>query len=356
MKTYLVSDSPTLRAYSDATLDALRAEAGLCNAPSPIRAAEDSPRNGGCGMEDAGWRPLARADILAGAAADADAIFSSWGMPALTPDEIAAHLPRLRALFYAAGSVQEFARPFLARGVRVWSAWRENAVPVAEVAVSQILLANKGFFQACRRNRSKDARLPCHRYFTAFPGNFDCRIGLLGCGGIGRLVAGALRAHRVEVLVFDPFLPDEDAAALGVRKASLDEIFATCQTISNHLANNARTRGMLGYALFSKMLPNATFLNTGRGAQVVEADLVRALSEAPDRTAVLDVTWPEPPEEGSPFYGLPNVFLTPHLAGSSGNEVRRMGEAMLEEFRAWRDNPAASSRREVRAAMLETMA
>ena len=312
--------------------------------------------NAQCGERDAQCRPLTREEVLAGAAADADVIFSSWGMPAFTSDEIAAHLPRVRALFYAAGSVQGFARPFLERGVRVYSAWRENAVPVSEVAVSQILLANKGFFQVCRRNRSKDAHRLCHGYFSTFPGNFDCRVGLLGCGGIGRLVAEALRAHRVEVLVFDPFLPDDAAAALGVRKASLDEIFSTCQTISNHLANNARTQGMLGYALFSQMLPNATFLNTGRGAQVVEADLVRSLEEAPDRTAVLDVTWPEPPENGSPLYSLPNVFLTPHLAGSSGNEVRRMGEAMLEEFRGWVKNPAAPSCREVKPEMLETMA
>lgn len=333
MKTFLVTNNPPLRAFSQTTLAALSDEAGL--------AAND---------------PLSKADILSGTACDAEAIFSSWGMPELSADEIAAHLPRLRALFYAAGSVQAFARPFLERGIRVYSAWRENAVPVAEVAVSQILLANKGFFQACRRNRSKDAHLPSHRYFSSFPGNFDCRVGLLGCGSIGRLVAEALRAHRLEVLVFDPFLPEDAAAALGGRKASLEEVFSTCQTISNHLANNAQTVGMLDSALFSKMLPNATFINTGRGAQVVEADLIRALAEAPDRSAVLDVTWPEPPEDGSPLYSLPNVFLTPHLAGSSGLEVRRMGEAMLEEFRVWRDNPSAPSRREVTLKMLETMA
>jgi phosphoglycerate dehydrogenase-like enzyme len=333
MKTFLVSNTPPLRAFSQATLADLRDEAGL--------------------LQNA---PLSKADILAGAAADSEAIFSSWGMPEFSAEEIAAHLPRLRAIFYAAGTVQFFARPFLERGIRVYSAWRENAVPVAEVAVSQILLANKGFFQACRRNRSKDAHLISHRYFSSFPGNFDCRVGLLGCGSIGRLVAEALRAHQLEVLVFDPFLPEESAATLGIRKASLEEIFSTCQTISNHLANNAQTIGMLDYALFSRMLPNATFINTGRGAQVVEADLIRALREAPDRTAVLDVTFPEPPEDGSPLYSLPNVFLTPHLAGSSGQEVWRMGEAMLEEFRTWRDNPSAPSRREVTLKMLETMA
>jgi phosphoglycerate dehydrogenase-like enzyme len=334
MKSILVSESRQLRAYSDATLASLRSEAGLSLRPLPFT----------------------RAEILAGEAADAEAAFSSWGMPALTADEIAEHLPRLTALFYAAGSVQSFARPFLERGIRVYSAWRENAVPVAEVAVSQILLANKGFFQACRRFRSRDAHAGASQYFSTFPGNFDCRVGLLGCGGVGSLVARALRAHRLEVLVFDPFLPDAAAAALGVRKAPLEEIFHTCQTISNHLANNAQTTGMLGYALFSAMPCNATFINTGRGAQVVEADLARALEEAPARTAVLDVTWPEPPEVGSPLFSLPNVFLTPHFAGSSGNEVCRMGEAMLDEFRAWRENHSAPSSREVSLEMLETMA
>ena len=88
---------------------------------------------------------------------------------------------------------------------------------------------------------------------------------------------------------------------------------------------------MLDYALFSRMPRNATFLNTGRGAQVVEADLVRALREAPDRTAVLDVTFPEPPAADSPLNALPNVFLTPHIAGSKGREVERMGAYMAEE-------------------------
>lgn len=340
MKSYISVEGVPLRAYSDATIASLVAEAGLDVAQrDPIVP-----------------RVLTRSDLLSGAASDADAIFSSWGMPALSSDEIAEHLPRLRVVFYAAGTVQYFARPFLERGIRVYSAWRENAVPVSEVAVSQILLANKGFFQACRITRSRAARAEAFRVFSNFPGNFDCRVGILGCGGIGSLVAGALRAHRLEVLVFDPFLPDSAAAALGVCKTSLDEIFSTCQTISNHLANNAETQGILGYALFSKMLPNATFINTGRGAQVVEADLIRALTEEPGRSAVLDVTWPEPPEENSPFFTLPNVFLTPHFAGSSGNEVRRMGEAMLEEFRAWSRDPSAQSRRAVSPAMLATMA
>ena len=81
------------------------------------------------------------------------------------------------------------------------------------------------------------------------------------------------------------------------------------------------------------MKPHAAFLHTGRGAQVVEADLIEALRAVPTRVAVLDVTWPEPPEEGSLLYTLPNVFLTPHIAGSIGGEVRRMADLVIGDFK-----------------------
>ena len=76
--------------------------------------------------------------------------FATWGMPALTKEEIARFLPRLKVVFYAAGTVQYFARPFLESGVRVFSAWAANAVPVAEYAFAQISLAAKGYFQAAK--------------------------------------------------------------------------------------------------------------------------------------------------------------------------------------------------------------
>lgn len=89
---------------------------------------------------------------------------------------------------------------------------------------------------------------------------------------------------------------------------------------------------MLNKELFKKFLPNATFLNTGRGAQVVESDLVEVLEKRSDVTAILDVTEPEPPIEGHEFYSLPNCILTPHIAGSKGKEVNRMAEYMEEEY------------------------
>jgi len=102
------------------------------------------------------------------------------------------------------------------------------------------------------------------------------------------------------------------------------------------------------------MKKNATFINTGRGAQVVEKDLISALKEEPDRTAVLDVTFPEPPMPDSPFYTMKNVFLTPHIAGSAGDECMRMGDYMVDE--ANRYLKGEPFKYEVTLKMLETMA
>ncbi|MBQ9083481.1 MAG: hydroxyacid dehydrogenase [Clostridia bacterium] len=308
---------------------------------------------------EAGLDPhiYSKADILADPtlSADADYLFSTWGMPKFTEDEIARCFPRLKAVFYAAGTVQAFARPFLNRSIRVFSAWAANAVPVAEYTVAQILLANTGYFQACARfsqGAAHHRNAQCHA--ATFPGNYGCKVGLIGVGMIGSMVAERLKDYRLEVLVHDPFLSDARAEALGVRKVPLEVLFAECQTISNHLANNPQTVGMLNASCFDRMKPNAVFLNTGRGAQVVEDDLCRALTAYPERTAVLDVTFPEPPADGSPLYALPNVFLTPHIAGSKGDEVHRMSEYMLEQFR--NITACRPVRWEVTLPMLETMA
>ena len=333
MKSILMGGGKLFSVYTPQSIEALKITAGLD--PTPVT----------------------REDLLSfpGKYHDVECIFSTWGMPKLTEEEIRTHLPSLRAVFYAAGSVQAFAREHFANGVRVFSAWSSNAVPVAEYTVAQILLANKGFFQSCRIMDGGNHKA-AKSYFYRMPGNYGARIGIIGAGMIGKMVLQRLRDYKLETVTYDPFLSEEKAAELGTQKVSLEELFATSQTISNHVANLPATVGMLHYGLFSRMSETATFINTGRGAQVVEADLIRALQEYPTRTAVLDVTLPEPPEANSPFYTLPNVFLTPHIAGSAGDEVARMGEQMVDTFAAWLAKGEEKLDCEVTLPMLETMA
>jgi phosphoglycerate dehydrogenase-like enzyme len=260
-------------------------------------------------------------------------LFSTWGMNEELA-RLAAGLPNLKAFFYAAGSVRSFARPLLDKGVVVVSAWAANAVPVSQFALAQILLSLKGYF----RNVRESAR-PVHRgrlLETDAPGVMGETVALLGCGRVGKAVAELLRPFELRMLAYDPYLTDGDAAVLGVSPASLQECFANAYVISNHLPDLPATRGLLGRALFSSMRPGATFINTGRGATVDEAALASVLAARPDLTALLDVTDPEPAPADSPWHSLENARLSSHIAGSNGNEVVRMADYCLEEFRAWR--------------------
>jgi phosphoglycerate dehydrogenase-like enzyme len=263
---------------------------------------------------------------------DLEVIFSTWGMPALEPEQIEA-LPRLRAIFYAAGTVQYFARPFLERGVQVSSAWAANGVPVAQFALAQILLALKGYFHAERAGRAPATREDYHNQHW---GAFEATVSILGAGMIGNMVIDLLRPHNLTVLVFDPFLAEEEARRLGVQKVGLAEAFERGMVVSNHIADLPETRGLITRDLFEKLPEWATFINTGRGATLDEEGLLDVMAARPDLTALLDVTFPEPPLPESRIYPLENVVLTPHIAGSSGHEVVRMADYMIEEYRRFR--------------------
>lgn len=281
-----------------------------------------------------------------------DYIFSTWGMLPLTKEQITEYFPNLKSVFYAAGTVQYFARPFLELGISVHSAWRANGVPVSEVTVSQIILANKGFFR--RRVHSRE-EWNNHDPHYIYPGNYGTKIGLLGAGMIGSRVIELLRPYNFEVLVYDPFLADERAEALGVKKASLEKIFETCHVISNHIANLPETQGIISRDLLSRMQDNAVFINTGRAAQVDMQALIDEMKAKPNRLALLDVTDPEePPRAESELYTIDNIFLTPHIAGSIGYETYRMADFMYEEYSAVRAGKAPQHT--VTLAMLETMA
>ena len=281
-------------------------------------------------------------------------VFSTWGMPVYDEAAIRKLFPDLKYIFYGAGTVQYFARPFLNAGVRIFSAWAANAIPVAEYTVAQIILGNKGFFQSHRRYRSNGFDV-ARDYSSSFPGNYMDTIGLLGAGMIGRYVIKLLKQYDLSVKVFDPFLSPEEALSLGVEKTGLEDIFSSCGIISNHIANNDKTAGMIGYKLFSLMKDNAVFINTGRGRQLIMEDLLKAMAEKPDRTALLDVTDPvEPLPKDHPAWEAPNVYLTPHIAGSMSQEISRMGEFMIEESQ--RISTGKKPLYEVTVEMLETMA
>ncbi len=284
--------------------------------------------------------------------ADCEIAFATWGMLKFTKDEIKEYMPKLKAVFYSAGTVQYFARPFLESGIKVFSAFAANALPVAEYTFAQICLASKGYFQAAKYYRTL---LPRSFVFAnSSPGNFRCKVGLVGLGAIGQAVAKRLMELSVEVYAYDPFVSKEKAAELGVTLIGLEELFSECDVISNHLANKPELKNVFNRKLFSKMKKHSTFINTGRGAQVSEYSLALSLILHPSRTFVADVIKSEYFPYISPLFWCPNAILTPHIAGSTGNEPQRMAYYMIEEME--RFNKGDETKYEITLEALEKMA
>ncbi len=260
--------------------------------------------------------------------ADVEMIFSGWGMAELTEDFLAA-APNLAVVFYGAGSIRYFATDAAwDRGIVITSAYAANAVPVSEYTLAQILLSLKRTWYYARRIREEQRWGPKDRV----PGAFESTVGLISLGKVGRLVAERLQTFDLNVLAYDPYVSPEDAASLGVELVELDRLFKLSDVVSLHAPKLPETLGMITGAHLDAMKEDATFINTARGAIVREAEMIEVLKTRPDLYAILDVTDPEPPLPDSPLYSLPNVVLTPHIAGSMGQECRRMGQTMVEEL------------------------
>ena len=274
-----------------------------------------------------GAAPLPPApDVLA----EVQLLFGGWGTPALT-SALLDQMPRLEAVFHGAGSIRAVAtEAFWERKITITSSYAANAVPVAEFAEAQIILALKRAWSLAAAFRATG-----RQSHEGIAGAYGSTVGLVSLGMIGQLLARRLQSHDLRVLAYDPFFTQAQADALGlqVRLCSLEQLFAESGVVSLHTPSLPSTRGLITGQLLASLKPHATFINTSRGAVVDESGLIEVLQQRPDLMALLDVTDPEPPVSGSPLYTLPNVFLTPHIAGSLAGECARMGDLAIEECR-----------------------
>ncbi|MGH3144251.1 MAG: NAD(P)-dependent oxidoreductase [Rubrobacter sp.] len=159
--------------------------------------------------------------------------------------------------------------------------------------------------------------------------------GASDAGATGRMLRERLEPFDVRVAAYDPYVTEEEAASLGVELVTLDRLFREADVVTLHAPLLRETEGLIRVSNLASMKRGATLVNTSRGAVVREAEMVSVLEDRPDLWAVLDVTDPEPPEAASPLYDLPNAVLTPHVAGSQGDECRRMGRLVVGELRRY---------------------
>ncbi|MEU2431591.1 hydroxyacid dehydrogenase [Streptomyces sp. NPDC007861] len=262
------------------------------------------------------------------ALSETEILVTAWGCPPIGAAVLDA-APRLRAVVHAAGSIKRHVGDeVFTRGIAVSSAAEANARPVAEYTVAMCVLAAKRAFSLARSYALGERT---HDYSAEKAPSLDgATTGVIGASRTGRQVIGMLAAHRTRILVHDPFLSADGARELGVESVGLDELCLRSDVITVHAPETPETRHMIDDRRMSLMADGAVLINTARGSLVDTEALIRHCG-AGRIDAVLDVTDPEPLPSGHPLLTLPNVMVTPHLAGAHGREVRRLGEYAVAE-------------------------
>ncbi|MBL1120177.1 hydroxyacid dehydrogenase [Streptomyces sp. 110] len=262
---------------------------------------------------------------------DVEVLITSWGCPPLD-DEALQAAPRLRAVFHAAGSVRGLVLPpAFDRGILVTNAAGVNAEPVALYTVAAVLWAfKKAPFLAQDARRFRDDHAYLDRWGKL--SGHARTVVIVGFSRIGRSVVSKLRMlHDGPLLVVDPYADPAEVTAAGAELVDLAAALPRAEVLSLHAPALPETRHMIGEAELAALPPHATLINTARGSLVDTAALERACVSG-RLDAILDVTDPEPLPAISPLYDLPNVLITPHVAGSMGSETRSMANAALSEL------------------------
>lgn len=260
-------------------------------------------------------------------AASVELLITGWGAPTFD-DEVLQRFPKLRAIVHWGGGVH-----FLdgdVAGIQVASCRWANAIPVARYTVALITLAAKNAFWGAQLYRQHRRRIDRE---TELPlGGLDgTRVGIVGASTIGSLVIEALRDSGLEVLVYDPYLTDARAKALQVERVDdLLELASRSEILSIHVPELPETRELISRSILQSLPDNSTIINTSRGGLIDQHALADEVANG-RLFAILDVTEPDVLPANHALYNAPNVFLTPHLAGSLGNELRRLGVAAVEE-------------------------
>jgi phosphoglycerate dehydrogenase-like enzyme len=268
---------------------------------------------------------------LAARLAEVEVLITSWGTPPLTAERLD-RMPRLRAVFHCAGTVRSLVTDAVwERGIVVTTAAEANAIPVAEFTFASIVLAGKRaqvFARDPRAHRREWRTL----LETTNLSNLGRRVGVVGFSRIGRRVVALLQQlDAVEVLVADPYADATAVAAAGARLVPLDELLPNVDVLSLHAPELPETKRMIGAAQLAALPDGATVINTARGS-LLDTDALAAECASGRLDAILDVTDPEPLPVHSPLLDLPNVSITPHIAGSLGRETLRMTDAALDDL------------------------
>ena len=280
----------------------------------------------------------------------ADVAITSWGNTTLNEDILSA-CPDLKLVVHAAGSVKPIISEALwKKGIRVAASTKPLGIGVAECALGFAISASKNFYNVnedIHNGGWNERRDGCVELY-------DITVGVIGAGFVGRHFIKLMNNFDVDILVYDPYLTEEKAAAMGAKKAELKDLLNQSDIVSIHAPSIPATANMFNAETLKWMKKDAVLINTARGSIIDEKALYEHMLAGNLKYACLDVFRPEPPLADNPLRTLKNAILTPHLAGLANNGLRRIGAHSVEEIERFLNNEPMHC--EVREEMLATIA
>ena len=263
------------------------------------------------------------------------AVVTGWDSPPITTRMLEA-TPEISVLVHAAGSIKPFIPDTIwERPVRIATTNDALGLGVAETALGLIIASLKGFFPCAALTRSGrwQESLP-ERGYGRVREMFNLTVGIIGASRTGRHLIRLLEPFDLDVLLYDPTISENEAFDLGVQPVSLNRLMEASDVVSLHAPPLPHLRHLLSTPEFRAMKSDAIFINTARGMLVDEDALVHEL-ETGRISAILDVTFPEPPCRHSRLRSLPNVVLLPHIAGAISNGCYRQGRSAVNQLMEW---------------------
>jgi len=265
---------------------------------------------------------------------DVDMVLTSWDT-AKFDDEVLECAPRLKLLSHAAGSVRPVVSDTLwQRGIKVTSAAAAISHGVAEFCLGLILMASKRVFWL-NQSTHQGGWMESASCFGGLFELYQQNVGVIGAGHIGRRLIQLLQNFDCRVFAYDPFLSVDQARALGCQKVeTIEELFSTCRVVSLNAPTNEGTRNMLRGHHFAALRPGSVFVNTAGSIQINEPEFLRELNRG-NFVACIDRCEVEPCALDHPYRTLPNVILTPHIAGTAAENRLRIGTFAVNELEAF---------------------
>lgn len=259
-----------------------------------------------------------------------DICISCWGTPPFTK-EILDNADRLKLIAHSAGSVKPIIPDYVwEKGIRVTSAAPAIAVAVAEITLGLMITSLKRVFQFDELTHKGFWKV--EEEISKAKSLYDITIGIIGASHVGRNVIRLLKNFKVDILLYDPYISEEQAKELGVKLATLEELLANSDVVSLHAPSIPETYHMINRDNIKLLKSGSILINTARGSLIDESALIERL-EKRDIFACIDVTDPEPPDKDSPLRKLPSVILTPHIAGGNAiNDRWRQGKYIIEQI------------------------